>query len=374
MIWRKLIQVYKTHFSKEELYSMFEKTIATIPKMSVFWLMYSKEVWKSDNNIVEAGAILNRSLEQLPKNVDIFLALIKLQLVSKNIKKAEELFQIARSTVENERIDYKYITFLRQTSTSEKSLTEVNKSLIKFPNCYKLYLQKSQILQESNDLSNARETLSIATKELPHETILWKHLSDIDLSLNNPTRARSDLDLAILKNPTSDDLWLHKLQLELKLRNTAQLSIILNTALQKFPHSSLIWDFNLRYIVTKAQRKVAYQDALSATNNDVRILLTIGVNFWRDGKVSKSKKWFERAIETDEDFGDAWAWLYDYLERQDHNEKDGIDEKRDFLQKFNNIEPSHGDVWPHVAKRLENLDKEPVELLRLVARELIESR
>lgn len=367
IIWKKLIQLYILNFSKDELYLMFEKIIKTIPKTSIFWLMYSKQIWKSDNDIDKAKEILQRSFEFIPNNADIWLAIIKLETANKNYKKVLELYEEGLIKISNERINYKYITFLRIHDIA-KAKIDVDRSISKFPNCFKLYLQKSQIFEHLNELNESREILSIGLKLLPSEIKLWKELTRIEISLKNFTRARSNLDIAILKNPESDELWLLKLTLELKLNNLNQLPIILNTALQKFPNSSLIWDFNLKYLITKKQRKVAYQDALNATNNDFRILLIIGINFWKDGKISKCKKWFERAIEMNQDYGDSWGWMYNCLLKEDGEDVE------EFLNKFNEVEPRHGDIWCEVSKKLENIDKEPVEILKIVSNKLINDK
>lgn len=366
-IWRRLIELYKLNFEASELYKIFENIIEILPKNPLFWLMYSKEVWKN-GDIPTAKQILQRAFKFLDSNADIWLALIKLESVEQNYDQVRELFKEARARVTNERIWYKYVTFLRQSESTNEALVLIEDGLMNFPSCFKLYMQKAQILEESGDLVKARNVLSVGTKSVPESVELWIYLSDIDFKLDNGTKARSDLDLGLLKNPQSDKLWFKKLQLELKLKNIDQIKVILTKALKEFPHSSYLWSFNLTFNTKKSLRKTLYQDALNATNNDVRVLIIIGYNFWIDGKLDKAKRWFERAIIANEDFGDAWGWYYNFLIK--NNEP--TEEFDAFLKKFSDVEPHHGDVWPIVSKRIENLDKQPTDILKLVAQELIE--
>ncbi|CCH41347.1 Pre-mRNA-processing factor 6 [Wickerhamomyces ciferrii] len=365
-IWRRLIGLYKNNFDSSELYKIFENIIEILPKNATFWLMYSKEVWKN-GDLSKAKEILNNAFKLHSQNADIWLALIKLESVEHNYSKVDSLFQKAKEQVNNERIWYKYVTFLRQQGSQEKALEAIDLGLEQFPKCFKLYLQKSTILEELGDLNQARNVLSLGTKTIPESIELWDHLSNIDYKLGNHTRARSDLDLGLLKNPKSDKLWGLKLELEKILQNNEQINVILTKALKNFPHSPILWEFNLKFNNKKSLRKTLYQDALNSTNNNVRILLIIGYNFWIDGKFDKAKRWFERAIIADEDFGDSWAWYYNFLIKNNESQIE-IDE---FLKKFQDVEPRHGDLWPRVSKKLENLDKQPVEILKLVASELL---
>lgn len=365
-IWRRLIELYKLHFEVSELYKIFENIIQILPKNPIFWLMYSKEVWKN-GDIRRAKQILEKAFESLSRNADIWLALIKLENVEKNYDKARELFREAKLNVNNERVWYKYVTFLRQLGSIDEALDSIEEGLTRFPSCYKLYMQKAQILEEGGDLLSARSILSLGTKSVPESVELWIYLSEIDFKLGNGTRARATLDLGLLKNPKSDKLWVPKLELEKKLNNTDQVKVMLSKALKEFPHSSYLWSYNLTFNNKKSLRKTLYQDALSATNNNVRVLIIIGYNFWVDGKFDKAKRWFERAIVADEDFGDAWGWYFNFLIKN----KETQEEMDAFLKKFSDIEPRHGDLWPIVSKRIENSDKTPMEVLKLVAEELL---
>ncbi|KAH3686920.1 hypothetical protein WICPIJ_002081 [Wickerhamomyces pijperi] len=364
--WRNLISLYKAHFPLAELYGLFEKIITNFPKNATFRLMYSKEVWKSGNDITKAKEILNDSIKTLATNADIWLALIKLESLSpQSSSVVEELFQKAKVTVSNERIWYKYITYLRQQGDIPKALEVASEALSQYENCFKLHLQKSQLLAGLNQHQKAREVLSVATKLIPNSVPLWTNLSTIDLQLGNKIKSRSDLDIALLKNPANELLLYHQLLLEVNLATPPQqIQQILTRSLKLQPNSPLLWSFKLRQNTNKSLRKTLYTDALSATDNHPRILLEVGRDFYKDGKLDKAQRWFERAIEGDETFGDSYVWLGLLLKKSNGDFES-------LKKKVMDVEPNRGEVWISVAKNIQNLNLSAEKVLD-IATELID--
>jgi pre-mRNA-processing factor 6 len=361
-IWRKLIGVYKKNFELEELYKIFENIVELMPKNALFWLMYSKELWKN-GDLEKAKEVLNRALETLPTNVEVWCALMKLETISKNFDAVDRIFEEAKSKVPNDRIWYKYVHVLRETGRLDTALAVLDQGLLEFTS-WKMFLQKSQILESENDLNGARQVLSNATKLMPMVPQLWIAASRLDVLLGNITRARSSLDLGLAKH-ASDIIWLEKLVLEQKRGDMDQVATMISKALKEFPESSLLWKFKLQHLTKKSQKKTAYQDALQSTQNHVRILLVIGADFLFDGKLDKARRWFERGVDTDPDFGDAYGWLLKTLEALGDRNSIELLEKKVFLE-----EPRHGDIWPQVSKSL-GAPSDSVQLLHSVVRTLV---
>lgn len=359
-IWRKLVDVYKKHFELDELFKIFENVVELMPRNALFWLMYSKEVWKN-GYIERAKSVLNRALEVIPSNVDIWCALMKLESLSKNFSGVDKVFTSAKTEAPSERVWYKYVHVLRERGMDTKALEILDEGLLEFTS-WRMFLQKAQILRHS-DLNQARQVLSSATKQVPERSELWIEMSRVDVLLGNVTRARSSLDIGLAR-ASNDLLWLEKLKLEQQHGDQTQVVSMLARALQEFPSSSLLWDFKLMQVTKKSQRKTMYQDALQATSNHVRILLTIGSNFYREDKLDKAQRWFERAVETDTDFGDAYGWLSKTFSSL--NDLEGVDmvERRCVAN-----EPRHGDLWPLVSKAL-GAPTDTVTLLNSVVRQL----
>lgn len=75
--------------------------------------------------------------------------------------------------------------------------------------------------------------------------------------------------------------------------------------------------------------------------------------------------WFEKAILSNSDLGDAWAWYYKFLMQH------GTEEKRqDVLAKCVASEPKHGEIWQSVAKDPANAYKSTEEIMKMVVERL----
>lgn len=377
-IWRKLIEIYKEHFSVDDLYNAFERALDLMPKTALFWLMYSKEVWKN-GDIDKAQSVLHRAVQSIPHNVDVWCALMKLQAVSHSFSALDDTFERSKTSAPSERLWFKFVHVLRQRGLHDRALTVLNQGLQQYSDSWKMYLQKAQILESRHDLEGARQVLSLATRTVPTRPELWIYLSDIDLKLSNTTRARSSLDIGLAKCP-GDLLWLAKLDFETLNGDRTQVGSMLSRALREYSESSLLWKFKLEHFTKRTQRKAAYQDALQATSNHVRILLVIGANFYREGKLDKAQRWFERSVETDTDFGDAYGWLYKTLKislaqgvaattTADGSTITSGDSIESVERRCLQAEPRHGDVWPVVSKDV-GAPSDPVQVLYLVAERL----
>lgn len=49
-------------------------------------------------------------------------------------------------------------------------------------------------------------------------------------------------------------------------------------------------------------------DAMKKVGEDPHILCTVARLFWAERKVEKARAWFMRAVKSDKDLGDTWAW------------------------------------------------------------------
>jgi pre-mRNA-processing factor 6 len=53
-------------------------------------------------------------------------------------------------------------------------------------------------------------------------------------------------------------------------------------------------------------------DALKKVGEDPTILCTVARLFWAERKIEKARQWFTRAVKTNSDLGDTWAWWYKF--------------------------------------------------------------
>ena len=52
---------------------------------------------------------------------------------------------------------------------------------------------------------------------------------------------------------------------------------------------------------------------MAACPNDPNVNLSVAKIFWKEKKLDKAKKWFEKTIELCPLHGDAWCYFYKFL-------------------------------------------------------------
>lgn len=363
--WVKLFTALKKSSDLGALFEYYCKAVKLNPSQELFSLMYAKDKWLLGGDIPKARQILKLAVS----SENVWLARIKLE---SKIGDFNQAIQISTELVKSmpttsARIWYKHIHLQRFLKIDP--LESCNTALENFPEAYKLHLQKAQILLEKSP-ELARGAALIGIKRCPTNlTQLWALVAKIDQE-NKVIKARSTLDSAILQNPNSAELWLAKIKLEESAKNLIDARQLTNKALQKFPSSADIWTCYLYLIPKMYQRKNAFLDALKGTSNSAVILLNIGVFFWIDGKATKARSWFERALSSDSNNGDSWAWMYAYFEKHELGEVEKFVES--FEIKFEDI--NRGVAWNEVNKAVENFDKKAIDILRITSKRLMESR
>lgn len=375
--WVQVFESLKEAKDLLRLYEFYQKAIDANPNTVLFSLMYAKDKWILDNDIPEARKILAKSLQANMENEDLWIARIKLEVKTRHYPQALEISeQSIIHCATSSRIWYKHIHLLgcvhfsdpKLCATSEIS-SIIDKALDILPECEKINLQKVQhFLRGCDDFKRAREVAAISTRTCPKSSALWILLAEIDeKNLNTIIRARSVLDNAVIKNPDSDKLWEAKIKLERRHEDLKAARLLITKALQLFPNSARIWTQHLE-LIPKSQRQKALLEALKKTNNSSYILLNIGVLFWMDGKISKAKPWFDRSLNSDKSNGDCWAWSYSYAKSHSTPE-----ELTKFLQDYNHRyeQINKGDTWNSINKSIENFEKEPLQILELVAQDLL---
>lgn len=378
--WSRLFKVLREEkLDAKEIYRFYENAIEANPNVEVLRLMYAKDAWVVCSDVPHARDVLSKAEEAFPKSEKLYLAKLKLNIVSKDYKSG---FDVAKAAVEEApttlpKFWYKYIHLIRYCHYKQLdfakgvSLVELcDEALSNFPEEPKLYLQKAQVLEDDEKLREAREALSIGTRMCPKSAEIWISLANIDVKLGNLSRARSVLDTAILENPKTSSLWVAKIQFEFDENDIPTVRQLINRGRQQFPSSPEVWIHHLTMIPKMSHRKNAFIDALKQTKNASEILLGIGVFFWIDGQFGKAKAWFDRALNADKLNGDAWGWAFCFIEKQG-TESDKASLVENLQKHFDLV--NKGKTWISVAKDHRNFDKDPSEIVAEVSQKLLKT-
>ncbi|KAL6235394.1 hypothetical protein BDW75DRAFT_209729 [Aspergillus navahoensis] len=365
-IWVAAADLERNHGTKEALWQVLEKAVEACPQSEELWLQLAKEKWQS-GEIDDARRVLGRAFNQNPNNEDIWLAAVKLEADAQQTDQARELLATARREAGTDRVWIKSVAFERQLGNIDDSLDLANQGIQLYPKADKLWMMKGQIYESQSKLPQAREAYGTGTRACPKSVPLWLLASRLEEKAGAVVRARSVLDRARLAVPNSPELWTESVRVERRANNLPQAKVLMARALQEVPSSGLLWSESIWYLEPRSQRKARSLEAIKKVDNDPILFVTVARIFWGERRLEKAMTWFEKAIVSNSDFGDAWAWYYKFLLQH------GTDEKRaDVISKCVLSEPKHGEIWQSIAKDPANAYKSTEDILKLVADSLIQ--
>lgn len=366
--WLQYINLVKLHNSQDQLYSVFEAAVSKAGQNELLWLMYAKEKWQKSDDINAAKAILERGFAAVEDSADLWCAIIKLECCEKNYDKALSFYEDARDAVPDApKLWYKNVTLMRQLDMTEDALDLVEEGIERFPQCDKFYLQKGQILESQQNYKQAREAYLEGTSEVPNSASIWIALSTVtEKKLGVIIRARTDLDNALSVNSKSARLWTERISFEKRNNNHSHAQSLLNKALKLIPHAPELWCELIQFANKPQQLKNLTMDALKQTDASYQVVLLYASQLWKQNKISVARKWFEKALQSNKDIGDSWAWLYVFLRKNGTD-----DEVEQLVEEFSQAEVTHGEIYCSVNKDVRNWQKTPLEILEIVADRLI---
>ncbi|KAI8921006.1 PRP1 splicing factor, N-terminal-domain-containing protein [Powellomyces hirtus] len=363
-IWRRAAFLEKSHGTRESLEEILQRAVRYCPQAEVLWLMGAKEKWLA-GDIAAAKGILEAAFAANSNSEQIWLAAIKLEVETGEYERARILLASAREKANTQRVWMKSAQLERQLEMPDEALKLLNEAIKRFPDFAKLWMMQGQILQfDKNNIPAARDTYTRAIKQNPKNATLWLLASRLEEAADMQIKARATLEKARIMNSKIPELWCEAVRVENRAQNTPMAKALMAKALQECPSSGLLWSEAI-LMESRPHRKARSADALKKCENDPLVVVTVARLFWAERKVDKARNWFNRAVKTNPDLGDSWAW---YLKFEMMH---GTEEQRaDVVAKCIAAEPSHGEKWQAVAKDLRNIGLGTEGILRMVASQL----
>ena len=311
-VWLAAADLERSHGSKEALWQVLEKAVEACPQSEELWLQLAKEKWQA-GEIDDSRRVLGRAFNQNPNNEDIWLAAVKLEADADQTDQARELLATARREAGTDRVWIKSVAFERQLNNVDDALDLVNQGLQLYPKADKLWMMKGQIYESLNKYPQAREAYGTGTRACSKSVPLWLLASRLEEKAGAVVKARSVLDRARLAVPKSAELWTESVRVERRANNLSQAKVLMAKALQEVPDSGLLWSESIWYLEPRPQRKARSLEAIKKVENDPILFITVARIFWGERRLEKAMTWFEKAIVSNSDFGDGWAWYYKFL-------------------------------------------------------------
>merc|ERR1712032_1213997 len=107
-------------------------------------------------------------------------------------------------------------------------------------------------------------------------------------------------------------------------------------------------------------------EALKKCETSIHIKTAIGKLFAKEKNIEKARTWFDNAIRSNPEFGDAWIYYYK-LEKQFGDEKRAME----IIRKCIENSPKFGELWISFSKDIANWKLKPNEIL-IEASELVD--
>ncbi|KAL3661512.1 hypothetical protein V7S43_013272 [Phytophthora oleae] len=349
--------------SPEPVEQLLQKAVTCCPHAEILWLMAAKEVW-TNGSVENARLILRQAFSANPNSEAIWLAAVKLEWENDEIDLARALLAKARAQAPSPHVWMKSVLLERECAENRSDEEDLVLEGIKlYPGFPKLYMMAGQFYEalDPPNYEKAKKMYREGVQHCPKSIPLWTLSSRLEEKINGVTKARSVLELARLKNPKNDMLWLEAARLEARWDNPKGQEMLMAKALQECPESGILLAESID-IAPRAQQKRASFTALKKKDNDPSVCLSVAKLFWQERKYSKARKWLERTIQLDSDFGDAWAHYY--LFELKHGSKEAAEK---ILKRAVTSDPHHGEKWTGVSKQTENRRKKAEELVKLVS-------
>ncbi|KZT22173.1 hypothetical protein NEOLEDRAFT_1164255 [Neolentinus lepideus HHB14362 ss-1] len=359
-LWRKAAALEKAHGTKESLDAILSRAVHHCPQSEVLWLMWAKEKWLA-GDVPAAREVLEKAFIANPESEQIWLAAVKLEAENGEVGVARELLTRARAVADTARIWMKSAVFERQHGQTSLALEILATALTKFPKFAKLYMIQGQIHQDQKNYAAARASFATGLKACPKEITLWILASRLEEADGKSIKARALLEKARQVNPANERLWAEAVGVEERSGGTAQAKAVLARGLQECPTSGTLWSMSI-WAEPRPSRKSRSVDALKKSADDPIIICTVARLFWAERKIEKARQWFERAVRTNEDLGDIWAWWYKFESQHGTKEHKEVVVKRCMA-----AEPHHGPVWQGTMKDMKNTGRSTKDILELVA-------
>ncbi|RHY32508.1 hypothetical protein DYB32_002503 [Aphanomyces invadans] len=312
-IWLRAVALEKQQ-NGPRVMELLQNAVQNCPKAEILWLMAAKEAWVG-GSVEEARSILRQAFSANPNSEEIWLAAVKLEWENDEIERARALLAKARSQAPTARVWMKSVLLEREARTQGDQDSKAREEALltegrtRYPTFEKLHMMTGQFYEDMGDLDGARKYLREGLVACPKSIPLWKQLTLLEEKSKGEMKARSVLESGRLKNPKNPELWLEAIRLEARHHNDKGQENLMAKALQECPDAGILLAESIDIAPRTQQRRVSLT-ALKKKDNDPAVCLSVSKLFWNERKYSKARKWLERTVQLNPDFGDGWAYYY----------------------------------------------------------------
>ncbi|ESS33240.1 putative U5 snRNP-associated subunit [Toxoplasma gondii RUB] len=348
-LWLALADLETKHGTTQDLEKLLAKAVVCCPQAEVLWLMLAKQHWLQ-GDVQAARKVLAEAFVHNENNEAISLAAVKLERENHEFARARKILKRTRAHVNTQKVWIQSVQLERQVGDYDAAIALCEEALKSHAECPKLWMIGGQLHREhptKKDEEKAAEVFQRGTVVCCRSVPLWLCAVDCQREQGKWSVARAILEKAKLRNPKNPELWHAAIRIEVEAGNKQMAQHVASKAVQECPNSGLVWAEAI-FLEEKSAQTHKAVDALTKCENDVHLVLAVACLFWKEGKISKARKWLNRSVTLDASFGDAWAAFLAFELENGGGEK----ECRNIINKASLAQPNRGLNWNKVVKHV----------------------
>lgn len=367
-LWFEFIDIEKNYGTKKELDSILKRAVEKCSDDEIFWLMYAKHVWNTES-AESAKQILKQGLEYHKDSERIYLAIAKLDRESNDYNSARNTLneamklnsrKIWKSLIQLEREINFYVD---DTMLKIDPIELCTQAIEKYPEYSRLFLTKAELKIEKESFDEAIKIYENGIETNKKNANLFIALAKLYKMLDKEGHARSIYERGLKNITKSEKLWYEFILFEYNNSKFSNANVLLSKALKEFPNSGLIW--SLAIDIEKLNKHAVAAEALNKCERDDKVMISVAKMYANENHIEKARKWFENSIRINSQNGDIWINYYKLEKDYDGN----FDE---IVKRCTEANPTSGDIWKLVTKKIENAKLKTEEILKKAIEFLID--
>lgn len=389
-LWISFADFEKRRGDIEGAQGVLLKAVDNCPRAVTLWLMLAKDKWKN-GSASAAREVLREAFEANPESEDVWLAAAKVEAEGGQFERARSLLAKAMREAPSARVYMKSALLERFVGEREAERKLLQTGVRKYEKGEKMWLMLAQWHErgpqengdvkmhavdevelngdtESGDwvqkLKTARQVYMKGTEKCRKSVYLWIGYARLEEGYGNTAKARAILERGRERCRGSEEmdmLWRESVFLEVRCGKNDAARNLLARGLQECRNSGRLWALTI-VLEGKEGQRMKSVEAMKQCGQDAFVLIEVGRYIWRSGKVDKAKTWLRKAVDGDPDIGDAWGALLAVV-KDSGSDTEVAEVERDAVK----AEPSHGNAWVAVSKKLGHERWETLRILRRVA-------
>ncbi|ELP83694.1 pre-mRNA splicing factor, putative [Entamoeba invadens IP1] len=229
------------------------------------------------------------------------------------------------------------------------------------------YIWERKLIREARvgNEASIRKLYQSAMDNKVRGTRVWEWAGCFEERRGDVGRARRIFEDGVSNNRMCAEMWLSHIYFEERVNPKKDVQSLLSNALKSCKENGKIWREIIERQPSNMKQgycKSALKEFESKSNEGdyCQVVLAAGVLLYQTGKKEQARKWFEKTVFLDKNFGDGWVWLYKTVFDLNSIKLKGTNEPQSVIERCVIVGKKYGKVW----KRLKDNTLSDEEILK----------